>query len=74
MTLTLDKKKCRKGFNVCMNYEFNLLHHVGVVAERVLAAAAAAETAASHERNDNTPSGPTGRGVKTSDIGLDVEI
>ena len=42
-------------------YEFNLLHHVGVVAKRVCAAAAA-ETA--HEGDDNTLSGPTGRGVK----------
>ena len=41
-----------------MNYEFNLLNHVGVVAKRVCAAAA-------HEGDDNTPSGPTGRGVKT---------
>ena len=32
-------------------YEFNLLHHVGVVAERVCAAAAT-ETAA-HEGEDN---------------------
>ena len=46
-----------------MNYEFNLLHHVGVVAKTVCAAAAA-ETAA-HEGDDNNPSGPTGRGVKT---------
>ena len=48
-----------------MNYEFNLLNHVGVVAKRVCAAAAetAAGTAA-HEGDDNTPSGPTGRGVK----------
>ena len=38
----------------------NLLHHVGVVAKRVRAAA---ETA--HEGDDNNPSGPTGRGVKT---------
>ena len=45
-----------------MNYEFNLLHHVGVVAKRVRATAA--ETAAAHEGNKNTPSGPTGRGVK----------
>ena len=44
-----------------MNFEFNLLHHVGVVAEIVCAAAA--ETAA-HEGDDNTPPGPTGRGVK----------
>ena len=65
MTLTLSKKKCREGLNVCMNYEFNLLHHAGVVAKRVRAAAAetAAKTAA-HEGDDNTPSGPTGQGVK----------
>ena len=44
-----------------MNYKFNLLHHVGVVAKRVRAAAAEA----AHEEDDNTPSGPTGRGVKT---------
>ena len=42
MTLTLGKKKCREGLNVCMNDEFNLLHHVGVVANKVRAAAAAA--------------------------------
>ena len=38
-----------------MNYEFNLLNHVGVVAKRVCAAAAAtaAETPA-HEGDDNT--------------------
>ena len=45
-----------------MNSEFNLLHHVGVVANRVRVAA---ETAATHEGDDNTPSGSTGRGVKT---------
>ena len=49
-----------------MNYEFNVLHHVGVVAKRVCAAAA--ETAV-HEGDDNTPSGPTGRGVKITVIG-----
>ena len=59
MTFTLGAKKCREGLNVRMNYEFNLLHHVGVVAKRVCAAAAAA-----HEGDDNTPLGPTGRGVK----------
>ena len=42
-----------------MIYEFNLLHHVGVVDKRVCAGAAAA-----HEGDDNTPSGPTGRGAK----------
>ena len=50
-----------------MNDEYNLLHHVGVVAKR-MRAAAAAETAAAHEGDDgddNTPSGPAGRGVKT---------
>ena len=45
-------KKCRKGLNVCIYYEFNLLHHVGVVAKRVRAAAL--------EGDDNTPSGPNG--------------
>ena len=64
MTLTLDKKVPGGGSNVCMNYKFNLLHHVGVVAKRVRAAAAAGTTAAAHEGDDNTPSGPTGRGVK----------
>ena len=46
MTLTSDlgQKKCREGLNVCINYEFNLLHHVGVVAKTVRAVAAAAET------------------------------
>ena len=48
-----------------MNDELNLLHHVGVVVKKVRAAAAA-ETAAVHEGDDNTPSGPTGRGVKTA--------
>ena len=37
-----------------MNYEFNLLHHVGVTAKRLHAAAA--ETAAVHEGTDDTPS------------------
>ena len=51
--------------------EFNLLHHVDVVAKRVRAAAAAAETAvAAHEGDDNTPSGPTGREVKTTTVVL----
>ena len=39
-----------------MNYIFNLLNHVGVVAKRVCAAAAA-ETTAAHEGDDNTPLG-----------------
>ena len=42
-----------------MNYEFNLLHHVDVVDKRLHVAAAAA-----HKGGDNTPSGPTGRGLK----------
>ena len=53
MTLTLGKKKSREGLNVCVNDEFNLLHPVGVVAKKVRAAAAA-ETAAAHEGDDNT--------------------
>ena len=55
MTLTLGKKKCREGLNVCMNYEFNMLHHVGVVAKECAAATA-------HEGDDNTPSGPMAEG------------
>ena len=43
-----------------MNYEFILFNHVGVVAKRVCAAA----EMAAHEGDDNTPSDPTGRGVK----------
>ena len=54
-----------------MNYEFNLLNHVGVAAKRVCAAAAA-ETAA-HEGDDNTPLGPTGREVK-SELGLEIQL
>ena len=52
--MTLGKKKVPGGVE-CL-YEFNLLHHVGVVAKRVRAAAA-------HEGDDNTPSGTTSRGV-----------
>ena len=44
-----------------MNYEFNLLHHVGVVAKRVCVAA----VGTAHEGDDDTPSGPKGQGVKT---------
>ena len=40
-----------------MNYEFNLLHHVGVVARRVRAAV----EPVAHEEDDKNPSGPTGR-------------
>ena len=36
------------GLNVCMNYEFNLSHHVGIVAERLREAAASA-----HEGDNN---------------------
>ena len=49
---------CQGGFIDCMNYEFNLLHHVGVVAKRLCAAAAETEA---HKGEDNTPSGPTGK-------------
>ena len=47
------------GLNVCMNYEFNVLHHVSVLAKRMYAAA---ETA--HEGDDNISLAPTGRGIK----------
>ena len=39
-----------------MNYESNLLHHVGVLAKR--------QRAAADEGDENTHSGSTGRGVK----------
>ena len=42
-----------------MNYEFNVLHHVGVAAQRLHTAAAAAEETA-HERVDNN-NGPKGK-------------
>ena len=42
-----------------MSYEFNLLHHVGVVARRVRAAETAAQ-----EGDDIIPLGPMGRGEK----------
>ena len=48
------------GSNVCMNYELNLLLHIGVVAKRLHAAA----ESATQERHDNTPLGPPGRGEK----------
>ena len=57
MTLTLGRKKRREGLNVCMNDEFNLLHHVGVVVKKVRAAAAAAETAAETAAAHNGPRG-----------------
>ena len=69
--MTLGRIKCREGLKVCMNYKFNLLHHVCVVAKRVCAAAA--ETAA-HEGDDNTPSGPTGRGVKSVPLFLITRV
>ena len=31
MTLTFGKKKLLEGLNFCINFEFNLLDHVGVV-------------------------------------------
>ena len=52
--------------NVCINYEFNLLHHVGVVAKIVCAAVVAAAAETAHEGYDNTPSGPTDREVKNT--------
>ena len=57
--MTLGKNICREGLNVCMNYEFNLWHHVGVVAKKVRGAVA--ET--THKGDDKTPySGPRGEG------------
>ena len=63
LTLTFDLwpwvKKVEGGVECLYELWNNLLHPVGVVAKRVCAAAAA------HEGDDNTPSGPTGRGVET---------
>ena len=59
MTLTLGEKKCREGLDVCMNFEFNLLNHVGVVAKRVCAAAAAA--AAAETAAHGGPNGQRGK-------------
>ena len=42
-----------------MNYEFNLLHHVGVVARRVREAAA--DTAAAHDSRGRQYPGPRGK-------------
>ena len=39
------KQIAQQGFNVCTKYEFNLLQHVGVVAKRLRAGAAVADTA-----------------------------
>ena len=33
MTLSFGKKLLPEGLNVCINYEFDLLDHVGVVAK-----------------------------------------
>ena len=38
-----------------MNNEFNLLHHAGVVAKRLRAAAAETAAVEKHEGDDNTP-------------------
>ena len=65
MTLTLGKTKCREKSNVCVNYELNRLHHVGVVAKRVRAAAAAEAEAEPAAQEWTTiplrPNGPRGK-------------
>ena len=60
MTLTLGKKKCREGFNVCMNYEFILLNHVGVVAKRVRACSGGGDGALRGRQYPFGPNGPRG--------------
>ena len=55
MTLIFGQKKLLEGFNVRVNYQFNLMDHVGVIAR------------AGDKEDDNTPSFPTGRGVKRGD-------
>ena len=61
--MTLGKKKYREGLNVCMNYEFNLLHHAGVVARRV-------HVTAAHKGDDNGPRGK--KAILTRDAGQRV--
>ena len=60
--MTLGKKNCREGLNVCMNYAFNMLHHARVVYSQKTACCG----------GGNTPSGLTGQGVNTymSFVGL----
>ena len=60
MTLTFGKKLLPEGLNVCINYEFNLLEHVGVVAKAggvrwddKINMATVASFSVAHE-NDNT--------------------
>ena len=45
------------GLNVCINYEFNMLNHVGAVAKT---GGGDRHAATAHEGDDNIPSGPTG--------------
>ena len=52
-----------KWLNACMNYEFNLLHQGGLVAEMKHVAVAAA----AHKGEHNTYSDQTSRGVKSND-------
>ena len=40
-----------------MNSDYNLLHHVGVVAKKLREAAVAETAAATHKRDENTSSG-----------------
>ena len=35
LNLTFGKNKLPEGFHVCVNYELNLLDHVGIVAKAV---------------------------------------
>ena len=58
--LDLGQKNYREGLYVCMNYEFNLLHHVGVLAKRLRGA----------RRGRQYPFGPNGQRGKNDYRGL----
>ena len=51
---------CREGLNVCMNYESNLLHNVGVVAEKK-SACGGEDSGAKGDDNPFRPNGLRGK-------------
>ena len=63
LTLTYRKTNLPKVLNVCMNFEFDqtILEDQS---KQITAETAAAEM--THNRDENTPSGLIGRGVKTN--------
>ena len=58
MTLTFGKKLLLEGLNVCKNYKFNLLDHVGVVQKYM--------TGRTDGRTDSRP--PDGRTTREHNV------